>query len=672
MPFTLFGRTLTRVGVVGSGQIGPDIALFFSKVLAPHGVPVVVTDVVQAALDAGAAKTKKKIDKGVETGAFKPDEAEAMFKNIAWTADKQQLAGCDLVIEAATERLEVKQKIVADLEAVIGGDAIVASNSSHLEPEVIFAKAKNPRRTLVIHYFFPAERNLVVEVVPGKKTSADVADFCMKFYEAIGKVPMRVGSRYGYALDPIFEGLFLAAALCVEEGLGTSKQVDAVAQKVIGLGVGPFTAMNLTGGNPLTQVGLGHYTKKIMPWYRSPKSLDERVAAKAAWETAGRDEKVDVPADAASKIADRMLGAYFGLACEVLESGITNLGDLEMGIELALVAKPPFAMMNAMGVKKALKLVEAYAKANKGFKVAGVLRKAAKAGAWRIPFVFRQDRGKVAVVVVKRPRVLNALNLDVYAQLLEEFKAIAKSKKHAAAVLTGFGPKAFVSGADIGMLATVKGAREGEACSKKSHATLNFMESMGKPVVCALNGLSLGGGSELAYACTARVARKGVKQLFGQPEVRLGIIPGAGGSVRLPRLIDFATAWKVVRTGGSISGAEALSLGLILEEVDGDVVARACELAEAIAKGKVKVKELPKKPIAVPEPLPEVPIDGLSRKVDEIACRAMVEGAKLPLAKALALESKLFGEVCGTQDMKIGLENFVKTGLKQPAAFVHA
>ncbi len=671
MPYALHGRTLSRVGVVGSGQIGPDIALFFSKVLAPHGVPVVVTDVVQAALDAGAARTRKKVEKGVESGAFKPDEADAMLRNIAWSADKQALAGCDLVIEAATERLEVKRAIVADLEAIVGPDAVIASNSSHLEPEAIFEQAKRPERTLVIHYFFPAERNLLVEVVPGKKTSPETADFCMRLYEAIGKVPIRVGSRYGYAIDPIFEGLFLAAALCVEEGLGSSKQVDAIARQALGLGVGPFTAMNLTGGNPLTQVGLGHYTAKIMKWFRSPKSLDEKVAAKAPWEVPGRDEKVEWTKEQERRISEAMLGAYFGLACEILESGITNIGDLEMAVELGLAMKPPFALMNGTGLRKALNLARAYAKSHPGFKVAKSLGRQVPKKRWRIPVVFREDRGGVAVVVIKRPRVLNALNLDVYEQLHEEFRQIRKAKL-AGAVLTGFGTKAFVSGADIGMLASVKGAADGAATSGKSHKVLNFIETLGKPVVCALNGLSLGGGSELAYACTARIARKGVRQLFGQPEVKLGIIPGAGGSVRLPRLIDFATAWKVLRTGGSIPGAEALTLGLILEEVDGDLIGRACELVREIKAGTVKPKPISRKPIDVPASLPTVELGTLSMKVDEILRRAILDGAKLPLPRGLANESKLFGEVCGTRDMRIGMENFLKTGLKEPAKFVHS
>jgi enoyl-CoA hydratase/carnithine racemase len=232
--------------------------------------------------------------------------------------------------------------------------------------------------------------------------------------------------------------------------------------------------------------------------------------------------------------------------------------------------------------------------------------------------------------------------------------------------------KAFVSGADVGMLAKIQGPADGESASRQSHNAQNAIENLGKPVVCALNGLSLGGGSELAYCCTARIARKGIKTLFGQPEVKLGIIPGAGGSVRLPRLIDFGTAWRVLRTGETISGSESLKLGLILEEAEDGLVDRAAEVVRKLASREMKAKEIPRGPIPVPAHVPELELGTLSRKVDEILKSAILEGARMPLEQALTFESSKFGEVCGTEDMRIGIENFLKTQLKQPAPFIHA
>ncbi|MBI4565641.1 MAG: enoyl-CoA hydratase/isomerase family protein [Planctomycetes bacterium] len=679
MSFSMLGRRISKIAVIGSGQIGPDIALYFAKVLTPHDVPVIVTDIAPAALEAGAARARKKIDKGVETGAFKPADADAMRRHLRFTSDPRDVEGADLVVEAATERADVKQGLFEKLESQAAPDAVLASNSSHLEPETIFERVRRKDRALVIHYFFPAERNPLVEIVPGRDTSPGLASFCMAFYEAIGKVPIQVKSRYGYAIDPIFEGLFLAALLLADEGLATPKQIDAVAQKTLSLGVGPFTAMNLTGGNPITQVGLTHYHDKIMPWFRSPKSLDDLAARKGSWPAAAKGESVDVDETTAEAISRRLLGAYFGLAAEILQSGIVSAGDLELGVELGLVMTPPLRLMNETGVARSLQLVQSYAREHPGFRVAPILQEQASRGTWKIPAVFRRDegdpldsaRGRVAVVTIKRPRVLNALNLELYRQLRETFDDIARDPRIAAAVLTGFGDKAFVSGADISMLASIRSAADGEAASRLSLGTLDRIENLGKPVVCALNGLSLGGGSELAYACTARIARRGIPTLFGQPEVKLGIIPGAGGSIRLPRLIDFATAWKLLRAGGTLTGAEALRLGLIREEVADDLIGRAIDLARQIASGQTKVEPIRRDPVEIPAELPEVDLGHLSRKVDEILRSAILEGARLPLEHALRLESAKFGEVCGTEDMRIGLENFLKTNLKEPAQFVH-
>src|SRR5687768_15115310 len=296
MSFTHAGRTLQKVAVIGSGQIGPDIALYFAKVLSPFGVRVVVVDVAEAALQGGKAKLEKKVAKGVESKAFTVEQQAQMLGAVQWTTDYAQLQGADLVVEAATENKDLKAKIFAQVEGLVASDAILVSNSSHLEPEVIFASTKRKDRTGVVHYFFPAERNLMVEVVPGQDTAPATTKWLLSFYEAIGKVPIPVKSRYGYALDPVFEGLFFACALLAEAGVATTKQIDVVCKQTFRMGIGSFTAMNLTGGNPITAVGLDNYTTKINRWFRTPQSLKDKVAQKAAWDVPARGEVVDVPA----------------------------------------------------------------------------------------------------------------------------------------------------------------------------------------------------------------------------------------------------------------------------------------------------------------------------------------------------------------------------------------
>ena len=673
MSFRHQGRTLHKVAVIGSGQIGPDIALYFAKVLSPFGVATVVVDVSADALANGRKKLEKKVAKGVETGAFTPEQATQMTGSLTWTTEYAAIQGAELVVEAATENKELKGRIFAQVEGLVGPDAVLVSNSSHLEPEVIFANTRRQDRTGVVHYFFPAERNLLVEVVPGKATAAATTQWLLSFYEAIGKVPIPVKSRYGYALDPVFEGLFFACALLAEAGVATTKQIDVVCKQTFKMGVGSFTAMNLTGGNPITAVGLDNYTTKIHAWFRTPQSLKDKVAKKEPWDVPARGEQVDVPPELAAKIRDHLLGAYFGLCGEIVDAGLVSVADFNMGLEIALDMKPAFAFMNELGTAKALALVQAYAKGHPGFPVPKCIAEHGKDNRpFAIPVVLREDRDGIAVLTIRRPKVLNALDQGVFEELRERFQQCDRDPKVVGIVLTGFGRKAFVSGADVNFLARIQGPADGEKTSRASQVCVDAIQAVPKPTVAALNGLAFGGGIETAMACEARIATKGLKVLAGQPEANLGIIPGAGGTVRLPRLVGLERANEMLRTCRPIGSEKALAWGLIREEVDGDLVHRAVQLAKDMASGKAPRSRMPEGPLPnVPATLPAVDIGHLSRKVDEILQKAILGAAKLPLKEAIPLEAKCFGEVCGTEDMKLGVANFLKNGPKAKAPFVH-
>ncbi|MBM4060660.1 MAG: 3-hydroxyacyl-CoA dehydrogenase/enoyl-CoA hydratase family protein [Planctomycetes bacterium] len=673
MSFTHAGRTLHKVAVIGSGQIGPDIALYFAKVLSPFGVQTVVVDVSDAALANGRAKFEKKVGKGVEAGAFTPEQQQQMVGSVLWTSDYQQLANSDLVIEAATENKELKGRIFAQVEGLVGPDAILCSNSSHLEPEVIFAQATRKGRTAVVHYFFPAERNLMIEVVPGADTAAATKSWLLSFYEAIGKVPIPVRSRYGYALDPVFEGLFFACALLAEAGIGTTKQIDVVGKKTFRMGVGSFTAMNLTGGNPITAVGLDHYTTKINRWFRTPQSLEDKVAKKENWDVPARNEAVEVPAALEAQIRDLLLGAYFGICGEIVDAGLVSIADFDMGLDIGLDMKPAFTFMNEIGTAKALELVRAYASKNPGFPVPKCLETVGRENMpFEVPVVLREDKDGIAVLTIRRPKVLNALDQGVFEELRTRFQQCDRDPMVKGIVLTGFGKKAFVSGADVNFLARITGPAHGEQTSRSSQVCVDAVQAVKKPTVAALNGLAFGGGIEVAMACEARVAVKGLKVLAGQPEANLGIIPGAGSTVRLPRLVGIERAAEMLRTCRPISSEKALAWGLIREEVDGDVVARAVALCRDMAGGVAVRSRMDEGPMVnVPASLPAVEIGHLSRKVDEILCKAVLGAARMALRDAVPFEARCFGEVCGTEDMRIGVENFVKNGPKAKAAFVH-
>ncbi len=673
MAFAFRGCTVGKVAIIGSGQIGPDIALHFAKVFHAYGVQVVVVDIAQEALEKGKAKLIKKVDKGGETGAFKPAQVEGMKACVTFTPNYDELKDADLVIEAATEDLPLKRKIFRQVEALVSEGAILTSNSSHLEPERIFAELAHKGRSLCTHYFFPAERNPAIEIIPGKDTDPKVTDFMMRLYEFIGKFPVRVGSRYGYAVDPVFEGLLLACIQCLDSGLGTTKEIDTVARKCLGLGVGPFTAHNLTGGNPISAHGLSEMNTLINPWFRVPETLQKMVDSKAAWETPARGEKVEVPADKEKAIADELLAGYFAICADMIDAGIITTSDFDLIISTALDMKPPFTLMNAMGVDKALDLVEAFAKKYPPMPVAKALKDQAASGQpWEVLDVLCDKRDDVAVITIRRPKALNALNSKVFKELKVYIDRIKADPSLKAAVITGFGNKAFVAGADIKEMAGFTKPEEGEQFARKGQTASMEVQLLGKPLVAAMNGLALGGGIELAMACTARVAPKGVRFFTGQAEVNLGLIPGMGGTQRLPRIIGFEKAAELIRTADPISSEKALEYGLVNELVDDDVLARAIELAREIADGKTKVKAMELGPVpGAPDSLPDIDIGHHSKSIDRLAVSAILEGGKMSLEDGLKNEAKWFGQCWTTEDNRIGLTTFVEKGAKAKAEFVH-
>ncbi|MCA8972936.1 MAG: 3-hydroxyacyl-CoA dehydrogenase family protein, partial [Planctomycetes bacterium] len=209
--------------------------------------------------------------------------------SIEYTTDYGRIAGANLVLEAATEDEAIKHRIFEQVERICDDHCILLSNSSHMQPEEIFVHLRNKTRCLVAHYFFPAERNPIVELVPGEKTDPALTAFLMDFYEAIGKAPIQVRSSYAFAVDPIFEGLVQCAILCREAGLGNEKEIDAVAVRTLGMGIGHFSIISSANGNSITDHGLDEMHTRLMPWFRSPPSLKERVRlGQARWDIAER------------------------------------------------------------------------------------------------------------------------------------------------------------------------------------------------------------------------------------------------------------------------------------------------------------------------------------------------------------------------------------------------
>jgi enoyl-CoA hydratase len=250
----------------------------------------------------------------------------------------------------------------------------------------------------------------------------------------------------------------------------------------------------------------------------------------------------------------------------------------------------------------------------------------------RMDTLLLDARPPLAIVTLNRPKVLNALNAATFAELNAVFGALAADPAIRVILLAGAGGRAFAAGADIGELANAT-AEDGAAFSLCGQQVFPRIETLGKPVIACIQGFALGGGCELAMACTLRLAADDAH--FGQPEVKLGVIPGYGGTQRLPRLVGRGAALKLLLTGEMIPAEESLRIGRVDEVVPaGELMPRAEALALKIAA---------QAPLAVAETL-----------------RAVAEGLDLTLPEALRLEAEHFGRLCGTADKAEGTRAFLE------------
>jgi enoyl-CoA hydratase/carnithine racemase len=252
--------------------------------------------------------------------------------------------------------------------------------------------------------------------------------------------------------------------------------------------------------------------------------------------------------------------------------------------------------------------------------------------------ILLEKKNSIAYITINRPKVLNALNSSTMEELRTAFTEIKNDAGIRVALLTGTGEKAFIAGADIGELAK-QDPVSGKEYTHRGQSVLDLIENLGKPVIACINGFALGGGCEIAMACTMRLASENAK--LGQPEVKLGIIPGYGGTQRLPRLVGKGIAMQLILAGEMITAQEAHRIGLVNEvTAPADLIPRA----EAIAQ-----KIIANAPLAV-----------------QYAMEAVNKGMEMGLAEGLYLEATLFGLSCATEDKREGTSAFLE---KRPAQF---
>lgn len=653
-----------RVGVIGSGSIGPDLAYGFVSALGRvPGAKVWLHDIKESALQAGLERIHGYVKKGLAKGKLTPKAAAAVDEKLVTTTRLADLAECDYVLEAASEDLGVKQKILAELEAVVRPDCLVGFATSGLPRARIAAEAKHPGRCFVNHPFFPAWRSLPIEVV--LSGDAALGARMLETLKRLGKVPVVTADVACFAADDIFCNYISEAVRIVAEGVASPAQVDAIVDGAIG-GGGPFAVMDGTRGNLLTK-----HCQELMrdaptgsKWFEPPALLAERGAT--PWHDKKKPGDPRADAALAGRVLDRILAVLIGRTCFVVERGICEAGDLDWLTRMALGFKKGLLELAAdLGPARARDLCVAYAAAHPGFEVPAGLAAGRLPGFRRDVRVSRED--ELAVVRVHRPEVKNALSGRTMAELDAVFEELGRDDAVKGIVLTSYDGS--FAGAEIGELAALPDTEACREMCRRGQRVLARIAALAKPVVAAVDGPVLGGGAELAMAAHARVV--GPDLALGQPEVNLGIIPGYGGTQRLPRLIGVERGLDLLRTGRTVGAADAAAWGWATGEPSRDVVGAAKALIRRHLQGEVRLAPVEPDPVSLPTPLPTLGIGHHSLAIDRILVDVVRRGLARPLAEGLEIEADGFARCKATVDMDIGMKNFIQNGPRTPAQFLH-
>lgn len=649
-----------QVGVIGSGSIGPDLAYgFLSAIARRPGAKVYLVDIRQEALDQGVARINGYLEKGRAKGKISEKAIAKIQAALVPTMDMSQLANCSYVLEAASEDLDVKRKILANVEDTVGEDCLVGFATSGIPRREIARDAKHPDRCFVNHPFYPAWKALPVEVV--LSGNDELGERMLDTLRSLGKVPVVTKDVECFAIDDIFCNYVAEAARIVVDGVATEAQVDAIVNDAIG-GGGPLLVMDLTRGNALVakcQRLMRDATEN--DWFEPPPILDERKF----WHDRNNPQDRSYDDKLAEAVLSRILPVLFARTFYVADEGICAPTELNWMSRMALgFNKGVLEIADTVGAEKIRELCVKYAENNPGFRFTRSIGDAQFLPYKKDVLVERNDG--IGVVRVFRPEVKNALSSRTISEISAGFDELLADDSVRGIIFTS--TDGALAGADIQELARLPDAESCKAICRQTHPIMRKIETASKPVIAAVDGPVMGGGAEFSMACHGRVVGKSL--MLAQPEVNLGIIPGYGGTMRLPRLVGVEVANDMLRTGRIMDGTEAARLGWANEQTAGDVVAAARRLMERVLEGAAVVAPVDPAPMGAVE-LADVDIGHRSKAIDKILADVIRDGLAKSLDDGLAVETDGFGACRETEDMPLGMQNFIKNGPRAKAPFVH-
>lgn len=585
-----------KAAVVGAGTMGGQIA----QTIAASGIPVVLKDVredlVQAGLDEARNVTSGQLRKLVEKGKVTEEQAAAQIEEIVGrihgTTTYDGFGDVDFVVEAVPERMEIKQAVFGELDAATPGHAILASNTSSLSITEIGEGTNRPDKVVGFHYFYPASVMPLVEVIEGDDTSPETISAAVNFAQAIKKQPITCGEVPGFVVNRI-----LIAAMSEiwraqeEQGLSIKKIDECVAGAKV-VPVGPYFLVSLLGLDTTLHVAEHLHDSYGDERFYVPKEMQRLVKEGKLGAKTGGDGFYDAQGNAnvegdadpdVDELVELISLKTFVEACLLLEEGVATHRDIDVGMMAGAGLDPrrgllpPFMKADIEGLDTVLERLESAAERH-GDRFAPPLslrrlvaqgRLGQKAGQGFYPYpqldddqpgetVKLETRGDVAIAWLANGQ-LNAIAPQVISDLGTLWERV-KGSDVRVLVIASSNPLVFSAGADIKAF-TQMDESGGRELADSAHALMRDLGQAGVVTIAAVNGIAFGGGCELAMGCDVRLAAQSA--LFGQPEIKLGIIPGFGGTQRLPRLVGTNKALEMNLVGDAIGAEEAYEFGLV-------------------------------------------------------------------------------------------------------------
>lgn len=521
---------------------------------AQEGFHVILADRAKNFVDKGLANIQKTFEEGIEKKVFSQEQVESYLSHLTGTDSLADLKVCDLVVEAIFEDFNAKIDLFRTLSEIVSKDCIIATNTSSFSVTELAKNISHPERFIGLHFFYHAAKNRLVEIIPGERTSSETLKDARLFSVLAGKDAIDCTDSYGFTVNRFFVPWLNESTRLLQEGIATKAEIDFVCMKVFGIGMGPFALMNATG------VPIAYHSEKTLEvfgkLYEVAEALKSQAESGKLWEI---EPPVEAIASSKEKmISSRMLGVVFFVCSQILEEKVSSATHLNRGAKIGLKWKyGPVDLMKSAGEAEVNRLVKLIAELY-GMKMPS----SANEKYWKIESVGLERSFPYAIITMDQPENMNALSEKTVQELSEKFHEADNDPYIDTIFITGSG-KAFVAGADIKFF--VKNIKAGkinniESFTAYGQEIFNRIDHSRKKVIAIVNGLTLGGGLELALCADMILAMP--KAQFAFPETGIGIYPGLGGTQRSVRKIGKGLSKYLIHTGKMLSAKEAEEIGL--------------------------------------------------------------------------------------------------------------